>query len=49
MANADMKIRVKSKLGTTQQVLLYQEAITLNVKILKQRHGNISILLPAHR
>lgn len=28
----DLKIRVKSKLGTTQQVLLYQKAVTLNVK-----------------
>ncbi|MCL2054079.1 MAG: hypothetical protein FWG90_06530 [Oscillospiraceae bacterium] len=33
MANStDLNIRVKSKLGTTQQVLLYQEAHTLNVK-----------------
>lgn len=27
MANTDLRIRVKSKLGTTQQVLLYQEAV----------------------
>lgn len=31
-SNTDLHIRVKSKLGTTQQVLLYQEAVTLNVK-----------------
>ncbi|MDE6763540.1 MAG: hypothetical protein K2J73_07660 [Oscillospiraceae bacterium] len=35
MANTDLKIRVKSRLGTTQQVLLYQEAVTLNVKNFK--------------
>lgn len=31
----NLKIRVKSKLGTTQQVLLYQKAVTLNVKNFK--------------
>lgn len=35
MANTDLNIRVKSKLGSTQQVLLYQEATTLNVKNFK--------------
>lgn len=35
MANTDLNIRVKSKLGSTQQVLLYQEAVTLNVKNFK--------------
>lgn len=35
MANTDLNIRVKSKLGTTRQVLLYQEAQTLNVKNFK--------------
>lgn len=35
MANTDLNIRVKSRLGTTQQVLLYQEATTLNVKNFK--------------
>ncbi len=35
MANTDLHIRVKSKLRTTQQVLLYQEAVTLNVKNFK--------------
>lgn len=35
MSNLDLKIRVKSKLGSTQQVLLYQEAVTLNVKNFK--------------
>lgn len=35
MSNTDLHIRVKSKLGTTQQVLLYQEAMTLNVKNFK--------------
>lgn len=35
MANTDLHIRVKSKLGTTQQVLIYQEAVTLNVKNFK--------------
>ena len=35
MANTDLNIRVKSKLGTTQQVLLYQEAMTLNIKNFK--------------
>jgi hypothetical protein len=35
MANTDLHIRVKSKLGSTQQVLLYQEAVTLNVKNFK--------------
>lgn len=35
MANTDLNIRVKSKLGTTQQVLLYQEALSLNVKNFK--------------
>lgn len=34
-SNTDLRIRVKSKLGTTQQVLLYQEAVTLNVKNFK--------------
>lgn len=34
-ANTDLHIRVKSKLGETQQVLLYQEAVTLNVKNFK--------------
>ncbi len=35
MANTDLNIRVKSKLGTTQQVLIYQEAISLSVKNFK--------------
>lgn len=35
MGNMDLKIRVKSKLGSTQQVLIYQEALTLNVKNFK--------------
>lgn len=35
MANTDLNIRVKSKIGTTQQVLIYQEAMTLNVKNFK--------------
>lgn len=35
MSNTDLNIRVKSKLGATQQVLLYQEALTLNVKNFK--------------
>lgn len=34
-SNTDLHIRIKSKLGTTQQVLLYQEAVTLNVKNFK--------------
>lgn len=34
-SNTDLHIRVKSKLGSTQQVLLYQEAVTLNVKNFK--------------
>lgn len=34
-SNLDLHIRVKSKLGSTQQVLLYQEAVTLNVKNFK--------------
>lgn len=34
-SNTDLHIRVKSKLGVTQQVLLYQEAVTLNVKNFK--------------
>jgi hypothetical protein len=34
-SNTDLHIRVKSKLGTTQQVLLYQEAVTLNIKNFK--------------
>lgn len=34
-SNTDLHIRVKSKLGCTQQVLLYQEAVTLNVKNFK--------------
>jgi len=34
-SNTDLHIRVKSKLGETQQVLLYQEAVTLNVKNFK--------------
>lgn len=34
-SNTGLHIRVKSKLGTTQQVLLYQEAVTLNVKNIK--------------
>ncbi len=46
MANADMKIRVKSKLGTTQQVLLYQEAITLNVKNFKTAAWEHQYLAP---
>lgn len=35
MANTDLHIRIKSKLGTTQQVLLYQEAVTLNIENFK--------------
>lgn len=35
MANTDLHIRVKSNLSSTQQVLLYQEAVTLNVKNFK--------------
>lgn len=34
-SNTDLHIRVKSKLGVTHQVLLYQEAVTLNVKNFK--------------
>lgn len=34
-SNTALHIRVKSKLGTTQQVLLYQEAATANVKNFK--------------
>ena len=46
MANTDLKIRVKSKLGTTQQVLLYQEAITLNVKNFKTAAWEHQYLAP---
>ncbi|MEZ3453889.1 MAG: hypothetical protein K1W17_05915 [Oscillospiraceae bacterium] len=35
VSNTDLHIRVKSNLITTQQVLLYQEAVTLNVKNFK--------------
>ena len=35
VSNTDLHIRVKSNLMTTQQVLLYQEAVTLNVKNFK--------------
>lgn len=35
VANTDLNIRIKSKLGKTQQVLIYQEAVTLNVKNFK--------------
>lgn len=35
MANTDLHIRVKSKLGTTQQVILYQEAVTLDAQNFK--------------
>ncbi|MGN0607193.1 MAG: hypothetical protein ACI4JM_11785 [Oscillospiraceae bacterium] len=34
-SNTDLHVRVKSKLGTTEQVLLYQEAVTLNVSNFK--------------
>lgn len=46
MANTDLKIRVKSKLGTTQQVLLYQEAVTLNVKNFKTAAWEHQYLAP---
>lgn len=35
MENTDLHIRVKSKLGTTQQVILYQEAVTLDAQNFK--------------
>ncbi|MDE7278915.1 MAG: hypothetical protein K2N26_04230, partial [Oscillospiraceae bacterium] len=35
VSNTDLHIRVKSNLVTTQQVLIYQEAMTLNVKNFK--------------
>lgn len=46
MANTDLHIRVKSKLGTTQQVLLYQEAVTLNVKNFKTAAWEHQYLAP---
>lgn len=46
MANTDLHIRVKSKLGTTQQVLLYQEAVTLNVKNFKAAAWEHQYLAP---
>ncbi len=46
MANTDLRIRVKSKLGATQQVLLYQEAITLNVKNFKTAAWEHRFLAP---
>lgn len=46
MANTDLNIRVKSKLGTTQQVLLYQEAVTLNVKNFKTAAWEHQYLAP---
>ncbi len=44
--NTDLHIRVKSKLGETQQVLLYQEAITLNVKNFKTAAWEHRFLAP---
>ena len=32
MKNTDLHIRVRNKLGMTQQVLLYQEATTLDAQ-----------------
>ncbi len=46
MSNTDLRIRVKSKLGTTQQVLLYQEAVTLNVKNFKTAAWEHQYLAP---
>lgn len=46
MANTDLHIRVKSKLGSTQQVLLYQNAITLNVKTFKVAAWDHQYLAP---
>ena len=46
MANTDLHIRVKSRLGTTQQVLLYQEAVTLNVKNFKTAAWEHQYLAP---
>ena len=45
-SNTDLHIRVKSKLGTTQQVLLYQEAVTLNVKNFKTAAWEHQFLSP---
>lgn len=45
MANTDLNIKIKSKLGSTRQVLLYQKAITYNVKNFKTaawEHGYIA-------
>lgn len=46
MANTDLHIRVRSKLGSTQQVLLYQEAVTLNVKNFKTAAWEHKYLAP---
>lgn len=46
VSNTDLRIRVKSKLGTTQQVLLYQEAVTLNVKNFKTAAWEHQYLAP---
>lgn len=46
MANTDLNVRVKSKLGTTQQVLLYQEAHTINVKNFKTAAWEYRFLAP---
>lgn len=49
MANTDLNIRVKSKLGTTQQILLYQEAMTLNVKNFKTAAWEHRYLAPGSK
>lgn len=46
MSNTDLKIRVKSNLKSTQQVLLYQKAITLNVKNFKTAAWEHQYLAP---
>lgn len=46
VSNTDLNIRVKSKLGSTQQVLLYQEPITLNVKNFKTAAWEHQYLAP---
>lgn len=45
-SNTDLHIRVKSNLGSTQQILLYQEAVTLNVKNFKTAAWEHQYLAP---
>lgn len=45
-SNIDLNIRVKSNLNVTQQILLYQEAVTLNVKNFKTAAWEHQYLAP---